>query len=279
MNKQLGTLACAIAVLAVLFGSAGAGVLVRPQPLPVRVAQADVVFVGKVIDMEPMDIDAKAFPDAKETSKYRIAVVEVSKVVTGLKDEKKLRVGFLANAKPGLPSLINPKLTVNQEGLFLISKHEDGKFYQAPRNGFFIAKDAKTFEDDVKTATKAVATLANTKTALESKDADKRLTAAAMLVAKYRTQKPPFPNKEEPIDAAESKLILNAIATAKWGSSKFDEINPQMVWFQLGIGANDGWTPPKQLKTPDDMREAVQAWLKKHEDYRVKKFVPSPDKQ
>src|SRR5262249_14965907 len=158
---------------------------------------------------------------------------QVNQAITGLKDEKKLRVGFVAAVKPGLPGLINPKLTVNQEGLFLISKHEDGKFYQAPRPGFFIAKDAKTFEDDVKTATKAVATLANTKPALESKDANERLTAAAMLVARYRTQKPPFPNKEEPIDAVESKLILNAIATAKWGPSKFDEINPQMVWFQL----------------------------------------------
>src|SRR5262249_45311953 len=101
MNKRLAIFACAIAVLTI--GSAAAGVLVRPQPLPIRVAQSDVIFVGKVIELEPMDVDAKPFPGGTETTKYRIAVVQVNQAITGLKDEKKLRLGFVAAVKPGLP--------------------------------------------------------------------------------------------------------------------------------------------------------------------------------
>ena len=278
MRKKILALAYLTAGLVLPIGFAAAGVLVAPPPIPVRIANTEVVFVGKVVALEPVDVDAKAFPAAKETIKYTIAVVNVSKVMSGLKDEKMVRVGFIAKTKPGPIGLFNPKLTVGQEGLFMISKHVEGKFYQAPMNGYFISSQQKTFEDDIKLANKALAILADTKSALKSKDAHERLMAAAMVIAKYRTHTPGVTIKEEPIDAAESKLILSAISDAKWGAVRFGELNPQQVFFQLGVGPKDGWKAPTKI-SPDDMRKAVQAWIQNHPDYRLRRFVPAAEKQ
>jgi hypothetical protein len=278
MRKKILALAYMTIGLVLPIGFAAAGVLVAPPPIPVRIANSEVVFVGKVVALEPVDVDAKAFPAAKETTKYTIAVVNVGKVLSGLKDEKMVRVGFIAKTKPGPIGLFNPKLTVGQEGLFMISKHVEGKFYQAPMNGYFISSQQKTFEDDIKLANKALAILADTKSALKSKDADERLMAAAMVVAKYRTHKPGITIKEEPIDPTETKLILSAISDAKWGPVRFGELNPQQVFFQLGVGPKDGWKAPTKI-SPDDMRNAVQAWIQAHPDYRIRRFVPAAEKQ
>ena len=159
----------------------------------------------------------------------------------------------------------------------MISKHTDGKFYAAPISGYFISMQLKSYEDHVKTVKKSVDIMKDTKTALQSKDADERLIAATIVVGKYRSQKAPNPNKEEPIDAAESKLILDAIATAKWQKVTFGQPNPQTLFYQLGITAKDGWTAPMQA-TPENMRDAVQAWVKDHGDYRIKRFVPGESK-
>src|SRR5262245_53872203 len=96
-----------------------------PPPGPTRIANADAVFVGKVTEFEPVDVDAKAFPQAKETVKYRIAIVQVNEIIRGLKDEKTLRVGFVVPAppKPGAPKIGGgnrfPQLQLGQEGLFM----------------------------------------------------------------------------------------------------------------------------------------------------------------
>ena len=276
MQKKLFVLAlvAAGAVLPIAFARA---MRIAPPPGPVRIVNSDVVFVGRVTEFEPIDVDAKAFPGAKETVKYRIAIVKVNQVINGLKDEKTLRVGFipLVAPKPGLPMIRQrggPQLEVGQEGLFMISKHAEGKFYNAPNYGYFVSGQQKNFDDEIKTAKKVVTIMADTKSALQSKDADERLMAVSILVGKYRAAKS-FPNKEEPIDAAESKLILTAIATAKWQPTKFGEPNPQQLFYQLGINEKDGWKVPMKINGPDDMRIAVQAWIRDHGDYRVKRFV------
>jgi hypothetical protein len=272
MRRKLLTLSLLAASFVLSIGLAWAGVRIQPPPIPARVGLSDVVFIGRVESMEPMDVDAKAFPNAKETMKYRIAVVKINQGIHGLKDEKSVRVGFIPVTKPGPIGRFNPKLEVGQEGLFMISKHADGKFFAAPINGYFISLQQKNYEDDLKTVKKAVDVLKDTKGALQSKDADERLIAATIVVSKYRTQKPPFANKEEPIDAEESKLILNAIANAKWQAFKFGEMNPQTLFFQLGINDKDGWKAPAQA-TPENMRDGVQAWVRDHGDYRIKRFV------
>lgn len=284
MQKKLLAVAIVLAGLAVPLQSVWA-LVVAPPPGPVRIVNSDAVFVGRVIEFEPVDVEAKPFPQAKDSVKFRVAVVKVNVIIRGLKNEKTIRIGFIPPVapKPGAPIIgggrRGPLVEVGQEGLFMLSKHSAGTFYQAPNYGYFVPMAQKDFDKEVKTAKQVVAIMANPKTSLQSKDADERLLAASIQISKYRTQKPPFPNREEPIDAEESKLILNAIAGAKWGPFRFGETNPQQLFFQLGIGPKDGFEAPRKVTSPDDLRNAVQAWIRDHADYRIKRFVSGADKQ
>jgi len=278
--KKLIALALMTASLAIPIGSAWA-LRIAPPPGPSRVATSEVIFLGRVMEFEPVDVDAKQFPNAKETAKYRIAIVKVTEVIRGLKDEKTIRVGFVpppAEPKPGVPRIgggfRGPTLEAGQEGLFMINKHHEGKFYQAPDFGYFVSSQDKNLDKEIKTAKKVIEIMGNTTKALKSDDADERLLAASILIAKYRTPKV-FPNKEEPIDAEESKLILSALANAKWTPVVFGQPNPQQLFFQLGIGPNDGWKVPARVTNPDDFPNAIKGWIRDHGDYRIKKYVPA----
>lgn len=283
MLKKLMALAIVFAGLAAPAGVAYALIMIMPVG-PATVANSDAVFIGKVTEIEPAEVDAKPFPGSKDTVKYKVAVVKISEVIHGVKDVKSVRVGFQLPVapKPGQPIIgggrFPPQLAVGQEGLFLINMHAEGRFYQAPNYGMFVAADNKTFENDVKTAKRVVAVMNNTKQALESRDADERLMAAQILVTKYRT--PKGGNNQEPIDAAESKAILNAIATANWKpAARFGEPNPYQLFSQLGITDKDGWKAPVRVKSQDEIREAVQAWIKSNGDsYRIKRFVAATEK-
>jgi hypothetical protein len=282
MRNKLLVLTLAVAGVVLSAGIADA-LRIAPPPGPVRIVNSDAVFVGRVDAFEPMDVDAKQFPGAKETVKFRIATVKVTEIIRGLKDEKTVRVGFVPFDPKAKGPFIGgrrggPQLELGQEGLFMVSKHADGKFYLAPDFGYFVSSKDKNLDAEIKTAKQVVRIMADTTTALKSKDQDERLMAASIAVSKYRTPKGQFPFKEEPIDAEESKLILNAIADAKWGVFKFGEPNPQQLFFQLGITAQDGWMPPSKITGPDDMRKAVQGWIKSHSDYRIKRFVPPAEK-
>ena len=137
----------------------------------------------------------------------------------------------------------------------------------------------KDFDNEVKTAKRVVQILANTTAALKSQDADERLLAAALLISKYRTPKAPFPRQEEPIDAAENKLILKAIADAKWGPFVFGKEHPQQLFFQLGVRPEDGWQQPKKISSPDDLPNAIKGWIREHGDtYRIKRYVQASDR-
>ncbi|HZZ80942.1 MAG TPA: hypothetical protein VFE62_20740 [Gemmataceae bacterium] len=283
MHKKIAVVVLAVACLAIPVGMAQA-LRVAVMPGPTRVANADAVFVGKVIEIEPIDVDAKPYAGAKETVKYRIAVVKINEAIHGLKDEKTIRVGFIpfVQPKPGGPIIggirgRNPELQAGQEGLFMIKKHPEGKFYLAPDFGNFTSSQDKNLDKEIKSAKQVLAVMKDIKGSLQSKDADTRMMAAAIQVARYRTPKV-FPNKEEPIDAEESKLILNVIANAKWGAFKFGDPNPQQLFFQLGINANDGFKVPPKINRPEDLQKAVQDWVKSNENYRIKRFVPAETK-
>ncbi len=266
-----------LALVALLAGTISAGVRIQPPAVPIRVASTEVAFVGRVTEIEPVDVEAKASPTATTTTKYHIAVIKVNQIVNGLKEEKTLRVAFLADRpkiRPGIQYIA--KLDVGQEGLFMLNKHHEGKFYQAPMYGYFISAEQKTYEDDLKAAKMGAAILRDPKTALQSKDADERFMAAALQIGKYRKQMGLTNQKEVPIDAEESKLILNALASAKWTPPTFRQPNPQQLFFQLGVGPADGWKAPMKANA-DEMRQAIQDWIKANAGtYRIKKFVAAP---
>ncbi len=285
MRKKLLALSLAIVGAAIVCNAAWA-LIAAPPPGPVRIVNSDAVFVGRVTAIEPQDVDAKQFPGAKQTVKYRIAVVTISQTIRGLKDEKTIRVGFVPPVppKPGVPITgggnRSPQLQAGQDGLFMITKHAEGKFYQAPGFGYFVAAQDKNFADEVKLAKKVVVILADPLTALKSKDSEERLLAASIQIGKHRTQKPPFNNKQEPIDADESKLILDALLASKWQPGRFgDPANAYQIFAQIGIGPQDGWKSPAKVKDIDEIRQSVLAWLRDHPGYRIKRFLTQGEKQ
>lgn len=77
------------------------GIAIGPQ----RLADADAVIVGRVIALEPMDVKADGIIPGQGKIAYRIAVVQVTDAVRGVKkDVQTIRVGFIVagNAAPGV---------------------------------------------------------------------------------------------------------------------------------------------------------------------------------
>jgi hypothetical protein len=284
MKAALVGLTC-LAVTAVI--APAYAVMIAPQPIPLRVAHADVVVVGKVTKIEDKLVSAPAFPGAKDTVGYQIAVVKVDDPVLNAKGLKEVRVGFVPPPAPGGgpgPRLIGPRfrgitLVEDEEACLLLTKHFDGDFYimSGPYDAIKKANNAN-YEKDLEEAKKAAKLLADPLANLKGKEADDRFQVAAMLIERYRTTKLPAgnPPKQEAIDAAESKLILEALRDADWAPPKptpgrFFVLTPVNTFFRLNLTKDDNWSPPK-----DGTRigEAAQAWLKENADtYRIKKFV------
>jgi hypothetical protein len=245
---------------------------IAPQPIPARVAAADVVVVGKVTAIEDKTVSATQFPGADTKVDFQIAVVKIADPILNAKGLTHIKVGFFVPppVAPGGPIRIGGrapvvKLEVDQEACLLLSKHHDADFYTINYDGLFDKKAEKELEQ----IKKAAKLLADPKAGLESKDAKDRLITAGMLIARYRKFVPN--GKEEPIDASESKLILKILSDAEWPKAfNFQEISAQGAFNQLGLKPEDGWNP----QGVTDYAAASKAWLKDNADkYVIKKFV------
>jgi hypothetical protein len=170
-------------------------------------------------------------------------------------------------------------LKEGQDGLFSLTKHHKEDFYLPPQFFQFTTSQAPTFAKEKEDAKKFVQLLANPKTGLTSKDAADRLLTVGILLNEYRRPVPGRKEtKAEPIDAEESKLILQALAQADWNAKnvRFGQIHPYGLFSQLGVTAADGYEQPRQVKNINDVYRSAQQWLEKHQDtYRVKRLVPA----
>jgi hypothetical protein len=270
-SRRLALLA-GVALLAVAPVSA---MRIAPQPIAARVAASDVVVIGKVTAIEDKTVSATQFPGADNKVDFQIAVVKIADPILNAKGLTHVKVGFFVPppAAPGGPIRIGGrgpvvKLDVDQEGCLLLTKHHDADFYTINFDGVF-DKKSQTYEKDLEQVKKAAKLLADPKAGLESKDANDRLVTAGMLVTRYRKFVPN--GKEEPIDTAESKLILKALADADWTKPvNFQDMSAQRAFGQLGLKPEDGWNP----QGVTDYNAASKAWLKDNADkYTIKKFV------
>src|SRR5262249_57752231 len=73
----------------------GADKMIAPPPIPLRVADGDVVIVGKVTDIEDKTVKAPRYPGDKEMGEYQIAVVKINEALIGAKGVTHLKVAFL----------------------------------------------------------------------------------------------------------------------------------------------------------------------------------------
>lgn len=262
----------AVALLA-LWAEAALATSIRFVPVPERVAQADVVAVGTVTGVDDKLIEAEPHPGAPKV-RYRVAVVKVTEKFLGPGDETHLRVAFVPKEdqpKDGL-RIPTPVLEKGNEVILFLRKRSDEGFYRI--NGHFgaVGKEATNpylrddFEKVLKEAKPACKIVSDGAKALKSKDEGERMTAAWLLVLRYRRQPADVPYgkaAEEEIGAEESEAIVEGLLLlAKKNRDAFYQ-----AAYSLNLAKEEGFG---QQFTPEKAAE----WLKEHaKTYRVKKLV------
>jgi hypothetical protein len=263
-------------------------------PLPDRIVQSDIVVLGRVVALEPKDMEAAFSSESPYKLDYRIAVVKVQEVIHG-QDVKELHLGFVSPAQDrkvdktgkAMPALwpleFNP-VKVGQEGMFFLRKHHQGKFYVnfVLFGGFLPSSDTAEFAKDLEKARRLDKVLKLPLEALKAENESNRYLAATMLVARYRLswlkdRKLP----EKAIDADESKLILKTLAEADWKdvreaiAGEMYPPHPYQVFLQLGVTKADGYDPPKNAPDVRDTLRYTQNWLRDNQDkYTVRRLTP-----
>ena len=286
MKRMLRACLAAGSCLAFLGNTAPAkALMIAPAPLPQRVATADVVVTGKVTSIEEKTVKAARYPGDTEKGEFQVAVVKVGELLVGAKGVTHLRVAFpvpAAAPAPGGP--IRPmlrrgppvKLDKDQEVCLFLVPHSEESFYALRAYTDVLSKTGNPgFDKELAEVRKAAKLLADPKKGLKAESAQERFETAAMLVTRYRAFRPSAkPPRTEPVEAETSKLILEALAGADWAANmpgRFNPMNPQNTFAQLGLTPEDGWRPPTDFsKFP----EAAKSWLRENAGkYRVKRLV------
>jgi hypothetical protein len=265
--------------------------LIAPAPIFERVARSESIVTGKVTEIAEKTMSLPAFPGAKDKMEYLVALVKIDDGIQGAKGLTHLKVGFRAPqaAAPGGPIRIGggrgeAKLEKDQEVLLFLTPHHTGEFQIMEAYFDVVDKKADTFDKDVEAAKKYAKLAADPEKGLKSKDATERLTTAAMLIARYRTPRPSTTEpKQEPIDAGQSKLILNTLAESDWtppkpgGPAGNNQLTPLNLFFRLNLTDKDGWKPPMD---GNKFNEAAQQWIKDNKDkFVIKRFVVEKDEK
>ena len=296
--------AAACAILLVSVAPAKALRVAIPNRTPAQQAMtAEVIVVGKVVEIEKELTKATSHPSVKEKIDYHVGVVKISESIQGAKGLTTIRVGWQptprlggpgGNLEPAIQPAIQPirrppfqqpqaSLTEGQEGCFFLTKHHDGDFYVLQQFGSPLDKKSADFDKQLSSVKKLLKTYEDPKSALKAKDAADRQFAAIMLVQKYRTypqvNTPNVKVAQEGIDAEESKLILQTLSEMEWNKVDANGMSLQNVWYQIGVQPKDGWVQPKFVQGQDFnkiMGEAVAKWLKENaEKYRVQRYSAS----
>jgi len=260
-------------------------------PAPQRLAQAEVVVVGKVTSVEDKTVKAERFPKDMDKGEYRVVVVKVNDALVGAKGLTHIKVGFLLpqmgqtgpgggpvgpgggirpHIRPGFrPQPVN--LVKDQEGCLFLKPHHKEPFYVVTTTLDVLDKSAANYERQVKELKEYAKIAANPMAALKAKDADERFKAAATLIYRYRTFR--GAGKQENVPSEESKLILEALADAKWTPpTKEGEVNAQNL-FNMLQAEQGGWRYPQGVdfqKIPEIQKE----WLKENASkFRLQRFV------
>jgi hypothetical protein len=261
-QTTFGLVACLIAALPVRAGSIAADTL----PLPNRVAAADMVVLGKVTGFEEKIVAAK------NGTEYKVATLTVDDALRAPQGTKTVRLGYVV-----IPPMvmINPRpfqAMESQEGCYFLTKHGDADFYVVGTMSF-IDKKSPGFDKDIKLIMRCAKLLEDPDASLKGENAEDRFLTAGMLVTRYTTRRNANA-KTAPIEAGQSKRILQALAAADWTpATDFTQLSPMMVLGRLPLTDKDGWSPP----TGQDAKAYAaytQKWVKDHaETYRIQQFV------
>lgn len=260
------------AVLAVLATPLSARVA-APPPIHERAAAADLIVIGKVTAIEDKPVMAKRSADDGEKVEHRIALIQITDRLLGAKGLTHIRLGYTlaGEGRRGGGPYGSVVPTVGQEGCFMLKKAYDGDFHTA-RGMDVLEKDSA----EIANVKRCAALLEDPNAGLKSKEAEDRLLTAAMLVTRFRTLPPGVDNpKLAPIDAAQNKLILDALASADWSKRDPRQLSPLTIIQRIQPTPQDGWNPPKFTDLAKEYPIYAQQWLKENGGkYRIQRFVP-----
>jgi RNA polymerase sigma factor (sigma-70 family) len=229
------------------------------------VQDASTIVIGKVTKIED-----------KDQLDHKIAVIKIEETLKGPKGLTSIRVGFNAKEAPLNPPDVRPvprvlpvnppgggfggnarpaamiarlpqvTLTEGQEACFLLKAHEKGDFsvlLNPHSANSCIDKKARGGGGQIQLV-REVAKFLETplEKSLDAEKSEDRLLAAGLLILKYRTRKDfTVQAKEEPIDAAESKKILKALADAEMMQPEPRlGMSAYQLFFRLGVSNKDG---------------------------------------
>lgn len=263
--------------------SAVAVVPLTEAPIPQRMALADCVVVGKVVELESEMVEAFPLLKLAGSAKlsYRIAVVAVDSSLIGEPGLTKIRVGFVApppgqeNA-PRFRRLAKIKLSVGRQGCFFLRKHPDESFLVAEDAESLMDKAVvKEFDKGLELARRCSTLLKKPSAGLTSKNAEDRWLIAAALIYRYRSPRFAYKGapKTEAVDVTESAAVLAALYETDWSEETAEkQLSPLRLFVRLGLTEQDGWISPGSAK---DWPAAARTWLKeKGSSYRIQRFVP-----
>jgi hypothetical protein len=258
----------AVALLTLAAALAPGGAMAPPPSVALRVAAADAVVVGKVTAVADKAEKAELVKDDERVMK--VATVKVETAVMG-KVAGTLKVGTVYY--PTGRRFPVAQLTKGQEALLLLTRHPTKKGVYVLVNYYDVVanKNYPNFKKDLEAARRAVKVLVSPQGSLKAKKADERLFAAAVLITRYKTPAPGS-TKAEVVPAAESKLILAALAEADWGERSRDQLlGPQNLFYQLGLTAKDGWVQPRDF---NQTAAEAKRWLKDNAaKYKMTRYV------
>jgi hypothetical protein len=265
-----------------------------PTPKPAELAAiADVVVIGKVVEVEPDAVDAPPYAGAPADVKvpFKVAVVKVDETLIG-GGRTRFRVGFPADAPVALPPaagaadpprrvgrVIRPgrtavALTVGTEGCFFLSPYRGADFFVI-EGGAPLDKSRDDYAKQLDEVRKAAKTIDDPVTALKAKAVSDRFQAARILLQRYHAARPGRYDRE-PVPAEENRLLLDLMAELPWMPTDGDSPNRYALWSLLRPGEL-GFQTPKANQGGDYnqvMDGATTAFLKGNRDrIKIRRYV------
>lgn len=270
----------ALGVFLVWAGSATAYTSIPELGVPEKMGFATYVGVGKITAIDDEPVQVRLHPKHNWEALILVADVQITRNIYGLEKQKTLRLGFWNSPLSKEPGK-KPALSIGQEGLFFAVKHYKENFCVVVLPGGFIDKRSPDFDKESTEAGRCGELLTRPLDGLKAKEAGERFLTAFMLLARYNDptafhyNHPDAMQKDEPIDAEESKLILQALAETDWAAD-----DPKTKWRPLQaynrLGGQGGAPPPRLsgFDSPQEL-EAAKKWLHENaETYRISKLVP-----
>ena len=284
------TVACLVSAAPALeFKKVGDG---PTQSLDVLAAQAEVVVLGKVTEIEKDAVEATPFAGAPKEQKlsYKIVVLKIDAALIGGQGLTQIRVGFSADApvggieeRDGLIRLGGRRgysgggavaLTAGQEGCFFLTPHHDGDFYVMAGNGGPLDKKGEGYAKKLEGVQSLAKAIDDPVAALKVKDVTERFTVARFLLQRYQRARSAQARlgggKREAIPADENKLILDLVAELPWLADDGSDIPSRNILWAL-INPNElGY---KQPAFPQQQPGAAPINYNKIQDETSAKFL------